>query len=62
MLVTDCCGVPAKGNSDDYGLCPCCKDHCEYVDDEEQEEDKPVFIADVFKQLGDIFSPQKPKE
>lgn len=34
--VSDCCGVPPRGNGDsdtsDIGICPECGDHCEYVD------------------------------
>jgi len=33
--VTDCCGAPPVGASEDMGLCPECKEHCEYVDDED---------------------------
>jgi len=32
--LSSCCGVPAKGNGDndgeDYGICPDCKEHCQY--------------------------------
>lgn len=38
--VTNCCGVEAAGNGDndteDIGICPSCKEHCEYVDAEEE--------------------------
>ena len=42
--VTDCCGAPPVGACEDMGLCPRCKDHCEYVDvgedyDSERDED-----------------------
>lgn len=33
MKISDCCGVPPIGNSDDYGICPECKEHCDYVND-----------------------------
>ena len=39
MLVSDCCGHPVVGNSDDYGICLECGEFCEYVDDEEESED-----------------------
>lgn len=43
MRVSDCCGVPAYSNGDsdteDYGFCQNCGEHCEYVDDGEDEED-----------------------
>ncbi len=45
MKVSDCCGVPAYSNGDsdteDIGICPSCKEHCEYIDDEEGEEEYP---------------------
>lgn len=34
-VVSDCCGAEPRGNGDndskDYGICPDCGDHCEYV-------------------------------
>lgn len=30
--VSDCCGASAVMNSDDIGICPECKEHCEYVE------------------------------
>jgi len=35
MKVSDCCG---RGPANDEGLCPKCRDHCEYVDDEEDPD------------------------
>jgi hypothetical protein len=36
--VSDCCGAEAYSNGDsdteDYGICPQCGEHCEYIDDE----------------------------
>ena len=35
ILVSDCCGAEPIGNGDidsaDIGICPECKEHCEYV-------------------------------
>ena len=31
-VVSDCCGEAPVLNSEDVGLCPACKEHCEYVD------------------------------
>lgn len=28
--VSSCCGAPAIGASEDMGMCPECKEHCEY--------------------------------
>ena len=39
--VSNCCGAPPVGASEDMGLCPDCKDHCEYV--EEYDDDEPSF-------------------
>jgi hypothetical protein len=40
MKVSECCGA-SKSNGDscseDYGICPICGEHCEYVEDEEEE-------------------------
>lgn len=47
MKVSDCCGVPAYSNGDsdteDIGICPECKEHCEYIDDGEDEEHKEDY-------------------
>lgn len=46
--VSDCCGVPPRGNGDsdtsDIGICPECGDHCEYVD--MSEDDAPELTDD----------------
>jgi hypothetical protein len=48
-LVSDCCGYPEIGNSSDYGICPECKEHCEYVDEEEDtDEDTPTNIFETY--------------
>jgi hypothetical protein len=40
MKLSDCCGVPAYSNGDldteDIGICPECKEHCEYIEEEEE--------------------------
>lgn len=33
MSVSNCCGVEPYGNFEDMGLCPKCKDHCEYLEE-----------------------------
>lgn len=48
-LVSDCCGHHAVGNSDDYGICPDCREHFEYVEEDEEEDEikePPVIIAE----------------
>jgi hypothetical protein len=39
-MVTDCCGAPPYGNGDsdtmDMGICPDCKEHCDYVELEDE--------------------------
>ena len=49
--VSDCCGVPPRGNGDcdtsDIGICPECGDHCEYVD---MTEDEAPELTDDQKQ------------
>ena len=37
-LISDCCGMPAGGFFD-VGICPACREHCEWIDDGE-----PVVI------------------
>ncbi len=42
MKVSDCCGAPPKGNGDndmmDYGICSECGEHCEYINEEQEQE------------------------
>ncbi len=33
--ISDCCGAEATGEMEDVGICPDCKEHCEFVDLEE---------------------------
>ena len=47
MLYSECCGAPAEGftgphgtidsDSTDYGICPECHEHCEFVNEDEEE-------------------------
>ena len=39
MTVSDCCGAEA-GEFYDYGICPDCREHCEWVSDEEEENEE----------------------
>ena len=43
VTVSNCCGALPRGNGDndseDYGICPDCKEHCGYV--KESERDNP---------------------
>ena len=45
MKVSECCGAsPASyGDNDsdsmDWGICPVCKEHCEYVEDEDEDNE-----------------------
>jgi predicted amidophosphoribosyltransferase len=36
MKLSNCCGAAPRSNGDcdteDFGLCPDCKDHCEYIE------------------------------
>lgn len=44
--ISDCCGVAPKRigdiDSTDCGICPSCKEHCEFIDDDEAEEDNRI--------------------
>lgn len=35
-MISDCCG--AYTEYEEYGLCPECMEHCDFVDDEEDED------------------------
>lgn len=37
MPYSDCCG--AYTNMEEYGICPDCKEHCEFFETEEDRED-----------------------
>lgn len=35
MKISDCCQAPATDPvMQDYGICPECKDHCEFIEEE----------------------------
>lgn len=46
MRVSNCCGAYPKGNEDcddeDRGICSRCREHCEYVDEDDEENYKPM--------------------
>lgn len=55
MKISDCCGAPCAGidGCEETGICPDCKEHCEWVDDEEDEmndkkpwDDEPTPLTD----------------
>ena len=41
--VSNCCGAEPVGNGDndtmDYGICPDCGEHCEYIKESELEDE-----------------------
>ena len=37
-VVSDCCGAEPIGVCEDLGLCPECKDHCTYVEVDDEPE------------------------
>ena len=39
MLISNCCGEPA-GDLYEYGLCQECKEHCEWIDSEKEDDDE----------------------
>ena len=50
MKVSECCGAYHE-MAEDYGICPDCKEHCEFVEeDEEFEEDiiEPQGIQEIY--------------
>ena len=56
MKVSDCCGAPPRSNGDcdtsDYGICPDCGEHCEYVEEEETENNATMNEYYDVKQGG----------
>ena len=42
-LISDCCGASPRGNGDndlsDIGICSECGEHCEYIDEDELEQE-----------------------
>jgi hypothetical protein len=55
MIISDCCGAPANGN-EDYGICPDCKEHCEWEEDDIDEEENSESNSD---QMIDIMNNEK---
>ena len=37
QLISNCCGYPA-GEYEDIGICPACKEHCEFILEGEDDE------------------------
>ena len=51
MITSECCGAEPVLDSDDLGICPECKEHCEYVEPEEcvkcgNELDDDIILCD----------------
>ncbi len=48
MLISNCCGAPNRSNGDtdfgEFGICPDCKEHCEFIDDELLEDDASLDL------------------
>ena len=44
MTISDCCGAPCDGieGAEETGICLACGEHCEFVDDEEEEKEEPA--------------------
>jgi hypothetical protein len=38
-LYSNCCGTPA-GEYEDIGICPACKEHCDWVSEDTEEDDE----------------------
>jgi hypothetical protein len=51
MLVSNCCGASNRGNGDsdyaEYGICPECKEHCEFVDDDDSGDELKVSFVKI---------------
>lgn len=53
-MISECCGAKPKGNSDDLGICPECKDHCVYVEEFVYVE-KRIVENGLKSVMGDEF-------
>lgn len=38
MKISNCCGAYAIGNAEDFGICPECLEPCEFIDEENEDE------------------------
>ena len=48
MYISDCCGAEASDPVMlDVGICPDCHEHCEFLDDEKDEEIATASISDT---------------
>ena len=34
-MISECCGAAPVAESEDLGICPECKEHCEYIEDDD---------------------------
>lgn len=43
MLISNCCGAANYSNGDsdfaEFGICPDCREHCEFIDDEDDPDE-----------------------
>jgi hypothetical protein len=37
MMISECCG--ASTDMSEYGLCPECLEHCDFIDEDEDEDE-----------------------
>ena len=37
MLYSECCGA-AAGDYEDVGICPDCKEHCDFIEEDDEDE------------------------
>ena len=45
MLTSNCCDAAPKTYNDDIdsmdlGICPCCGEHCDFIDDNEEDDNE----------------------
>ena len=59
--ISDCCGAAATDPVMlDIGICPSCKDHCEFIDEDEEDEPDDYQIYNNFNHEGGIkFEPKQ---
>lgn len=66
MLLSNCCGAPPAGGMEEYGICGECQEHCEFLDDEVDNDGAAWFTAVVLGVYGkaddeDYFPKQEDK-
>lgn len=56
MKVSNCRGAPARGDGAiEMRICPACKEHCDWENDEEESTEKPPTDTEIITFLESAF-------